>query len=394
MGLPLEGVRVIDFGQVYAAPYCTLQLAAMGAEIIKIEPPGTGELLRALDAPPGSVSYFFLMLNANKKSVTVNLKHPRGREIALRLLEDADVLVENFTAGVMESWGLGYEQLAPRFPRLVYASGKGFGTGSRWAKLASMDNTIQAASGLISVTGFPEHGVKTSATFIDMSTGSHLTSGILAALFERERTGRGQKVEVAMMDVCVPAMTGAIATALQGRKFKRLGNRHWGVCPSNVYPAADGEVLIFCMSEAHWRALARLMGREDLLAMPQYKTHATRLRIADQVDALVGQWTGAHRRDDVVGLMLKSRIPCAPVRDVDEVARDPEVALRRMLVDSEFPTRGPIKVTGSPVKLSALAPDEMPNGRPPKLGEHTEEVLASIGISREEIQLLRGEGAV
>ncbi len=394
MGLPLEGIRVIDFGQVYAAPYCTLQLAAMGAEIIKIEPPGTGELLRGLDASRASTSYLFLMLNANKKSVTLNLNHARSREIALRLLDGADVLVENFTAGVMDSFGLGYEQLAERFPRLVYASGKGFGSGSRWARLGSMDNTIQAASGFISITGFPEHGVKTSATFIDMSTGSHLTSGILAALLQRERTGRGQKIEVAMMDVCIPALTGSIASVLQGRKFKRLGNRHWGVCPTNVYPAADGEMLIFCLSEAHWHALATLMGREDLLTKEQYKTHTSRLKIADEVDGLVAQWTRAHRRDELVGMMLASKIPCAPVREIEEVVRDPEVTGRGMLIDSEFPALGPIKITGSPVKLSDLAPQEAPKRRPPMLGEHTEEVLASIGIPREDFERLRAEGAV
>src|SRR5690242_4780252 len=158
MTLPLEGIRVIDLGQIYAAPYCTLQLAAMGAEIVKIEPPGSGELLRHPELP-GGVNYSFLMLNWNKKSVTLNLKHPQARDIMLKLLENADVLVENYLDGVMESFGLGYPQLAELFPRLIYASGKGYGSGSRWAKLGSMDNTIQASSGFISITGFPERGV-------------------------------------------------------------------------------------------------------------------------------------------------------------------------------------------------------------------------------------------
>src|SRR5271167_3095251 len=198
MSLPLDGIRVIDLGQVYAAPYCTLQLAAMGADVVKIEPPVTGEVLRRPELPPGGGGYSFLMLNANKRSVTINLKDRRGQEIVLKLLEEADVLVENYLDGVMESFGLGYEQIAPRFPRLIYASGKGYGSNSRWARLGSMDNTIQASSGFISITGFADRGVKTSATFIDMGTGSHLVSGILAALLQRGRTGRGQKVEVAM----------------------------------------------------------------------------------------------------------------------------------------------------------------------------------------------------
>jgi|YelNatPaOPRAMG01_1025707.scaffolds.fasta_scaffold01072_7 CoA:oxalate CoA-transferase len=394
MSLPLEGIRVIDFGQIYAAPYCTLQLAAMGAEVIKIEPPGAGELLRRPDLSPGGVNYSFLMLNPNKKSVTLNLKHPRGCEIALRLIETADVLVENYLEGVMESFGLGYGQISERFPRLIYASGKGYGSGSRWAKLGAMDNTVQAASGFISITGFAERGVKTSATFIDMGTGSHLVSGILAALLHRERTGRGQKVEVAMMDVAIPALTSALAPVLQGRKFKRLGNRHWGACPTNVYPARDGEVLIFCLTEAHWQTLARLMGREDLIGQEQYKSHASRLRIADEVDAIVAAWTREQARDAVVELMIESGIPSAPVRELEEVIADPEVTRRAMLVDSEYPTRGPVKVMGTPIKLSAAPQKDIPNRRPAELGEHTEEVLASVGIGAAELARLKAEGVV
>jgi CoA:oxalate CoA-transferase len=395
MTLPLEGIRVIDLGQIYAAPYCTLQLAYMGADVIKIEPPGSGELLRHPEASPGGVNYSFLMLNAHKKSVTLNLKHRRGREIALALLESADVLVENYLEGVMESFGLGYEQIAARFPRLIFASGKGYGSDSRWARLGSMDNTVQASSGFISVTGFAERGVKTSATFIDMGTGSHLVSGILAALIQRGRTGRGQKIEVAMLDVAIPALTSVLAPVLQGRHFKRLGNRHWGACPTNVYPASDGEILIFCLTEAHFRSVARLMGREDLLSDPRYATHGTRLRIADEVDGLVAAWSAKFARDEMVAKLIEAGVPCAPVRTVEEVVADPEVAQRGMLIDSDCPARGPIRVVGSPIKLSAAA---QPSGaslrRPPNLGEHTAEVLESIGIGATELQRLRDEGVV
>ncbi|HEY6394833.1 MAG TPA: CoA transferase, partial [Candidatus Binataceae bacterium] len=342
MTLPLDGIRVVDLGQVYAAPYCTLQMAAMGAEIIKIEPPETGEVLRRPDASPGGVNYSFLMLNANKKSVTINLKERRGQELVLKLLENADVLVENYLHGVMESFGLGYEQIAPRFPRLIYASGKGYGSNSRWARLGSMDNTIQASSGFISITGFPDRGVKTSATFIDMGTGSHLVSGILAALIHRGKTGKGQKVEVAMLDVAIPALTSVVAPVLQGQKFKRLGNRHWGACPTNVYPACDGEILIFCLTETHWRTVAQLMHREDLLADPRYRSHGTRLRIADEVDGFIADWTREQSRDGMVEKLIEVGVPCAPVRTVEEVVADPETAMRGMLLDSEYPTRGAI----------------------------------------------------
>ena len=392
--LPLDGIRVIDLGQVYAAPYCTLQLAAMGADIIKIEPPVTGEVLRRPELPPGGAGYSFLMLNANKRSVTINLKHPRGREIMLKLLEDADVLVENYLDGVMESFGLGYEQIAARFPRLIYASGKGYGSNSRYAKLGSMDNTIQASSGFISVTGFPDHPVKTSATFIDMGTGSHLVSGILAALIHRAKTGRGQHVEVAMLDVAIPALTSAVAPALQGMKFKRLGNRHWGACPTNIYPARDGEILIFCLTEAHWRTLAKLMGHEELIGDPRCANHGARLKIADLLDAIVSNWTGAQPRDAMVEGLIEAGIPCAPVRTVEEVVADPEIAQRRMLIESEYPTRGPIRVAGTPIKMSDAPEESRPMRRPPELGEHTAEVLGSIGIGPDEIERLKRAGVI
>ena len=393
MSLPLEGIRVIDFGQIYAVPYCTLQLAAMGAEIIKIEPPRTGEMLRRPDLP-GGVNYSFLMLNPNKKSVTLNLKHPAAREIVFKLLEDSDVIVENYLDGVMESFGLGYEELATRFPRLIYASGKGYGSGSRFAKLGPMDNTIQASSGFISITGFPDRGVKTSATFIDMGTGSHLVSGILAALIARGKTGKGQKVEVAMLDVAIPALTSVLAPVLQGRRFKRLGNRHWGVCPTNIYPANDGAALIMVLTEAHWRIFAKLMGHEELLANPEYKDHGKRMQHADELDEMIAAWTEPQRRDDIIASLIEAGIPCAPVREPEEVVSDPEVMARGTLVPSAFGERNDVKVIGAPIKLSSVAPEEIPHRAPPQLGEHTDEVLASLGISAEEIARLRADGAI
>jgi CoA:oxalate CoA-transferase len=365
----------------------------MGAEIIKIEPPGVGESLRRADSSSGGVGYSFLMLNANKRSVTLNLKHPRGRDILLKLIKRADVLVENFSAGVMESFGLGYEDLRERFPRLIYASAKGYASDGPWARLGAMDSTVQASSGALSVTGYPDRsGLKTQATFIDMGTGSHLVSGILAALLQRERSGRGQKV--AMLDVCVPALTGLIADQMQGRKLERLGNRHRNTCPSDVYPAADCEILIFCLTEPHWRALARLMEREELIGDPRFRNHATRLANVDEVDGAVAEWTRGQRRDELIAALIAASVPSAPVRTIEELTADPEMARSRMLLDRDFPIRGAIKVAGSPIKLSESPQPEHPRMRPPVLGEHTAEVLASVGIDADEIERLRADGVV
>ena len=245
---------------------------------------------------------------------------------------------------------------------------------SRYAKLGSMDNTIQASSGFISVTGFPDAPVKTSATFIDMGTGSHLVSGILAALIHRGKTGRGQHVEVAMLDVAIPALTSAVAPALQGMKFKRLGNRHWGACPTNIYPASDGEILIFCLTEAHWRTLAKLMGHEESNRRPAMQ-ESRRAPAGSPTNSTHSSPNGpAHKRatrwlkPDRGGHTLRAG------RTVEEVIADPEIANRRMLIDSDYPTRGKIRVAGTPIKMSAAPEGDRPIRRPPELGEHNAEV--------------------
>jgi formyl-CoA transferase len=393
MSRPLEGIRVLDLGQIYAVPYCTLQMAAMGADIIKIEPPGRGESLRALADPTG-VNYSFLMLNANKKSLTLNLKDPRGRAILMRLLERADVIIENFGAGTMESLGLGYDELSEKFPRLIYASAKGYAAGSRYERVGAMDSTIQAACGFINATGYPDgNGVRTPSTFIDMGTGSHITTAVVAALFDRERRGRGQKVEVAMLDVAMPAMTSLLQAALQGRPIKRPGTRHPGVAPTNVYPTADGELLLFCVTEKHWQEVARLAGRADLIDDPRFADHASRVQIVDEVDEVVGAWTLTLTRDALMDILIERGIPAAPVRTVHEIVANPEAAGTGMLLDSHYPLRGAIRVLGSPLRFSS---DDRTTGPtpPPMLGADTDAILGEIGIGADERAHLRTAGII
>jgi CoA:oxalate CoA-transferase len=394
MSLPLVGYRVIELAQIYAGPYCGLQLAHFGAEVIKIEPPVTGELLRKRPPAKHGTNYGFLMLNTGKKSVSLNLKDPRGRDILFRMLEDADVLLENYAPGALERLGLGYEDLSPRFPRLVYASSKGYGSDSRFAQLGALDFTIQAASGIISMTGYSDRpGVRVTAALIDTSTGMHLAAGILAALLERARTGRGRKVEVAMLDVCMPAINGAIGVVQDGFKVRRLGNRHPTTCPCNTYPCADGEIWIYCLTEANWHQLARLMERENLLSDPDYKDHQSRFKLVDQLDDIVGQWSSMQKRDDLLALLLANNIPCAPVREIDEVAADPELRARNLVRNGTIDDHDDIKVLGSAIKMSGLRGDEIPP-HVPQLGEHTAEVLQSLGISPEQLDALHRDGIV
>jgi CoA:oxalate CoA-transferase len=393
MSLPLEGVRVIELAQIYAGPYCGLQLAQFGAEVIKIEPPGEGEFLRMRPPFTRGANSNFLMLNPGKRSVAVNLKTPRGRELVNLLLDSADVLVENYAAGALERLGLGYDELATRFPRLIYASCKGYGSDSRWAQLGAMDFTVQAAAGIIDMTGYSDRpGVRATAALIDTSTGMHLVAGILAKLIERSRTGLGGRVEVAMLDVCTPATGGMILAAMEGRTLPRLGNRHPTACPSNTYRAADGEILIYCLTEDHWRRLTHLMGRADLLGNEHYRDHLSRYANIEEIDGIVGGWAAGQTREELVETLIAHGIPCAPVRPITEVAADPELVQRGLIRDGQFEGK-PIKVLGSAIKLSGMAPDEGPT-TVAQLGHDTADVLAGLGIGESELQALCRDGVI
>jgi CoA:oxalate CoA-transferase len=395
MSLPLEGIRVLELAQIYAGPYCALQLAHFGAEVIKVEPPGEGEFLRKRPPNPGGVNSGWLMLNPGKKSLSLNLKEPDGRAILIRLLETADVLVENFAAGALERLGLGYDDLAARFPRLVYASCKGYGTDSRWAQLGAMDFTVQAASGIISMTGYGDRpGVRATAALIDTSAGMHLAAGVTAALFERSRSGHGRKVDVAMLDVTVPAVCGMIAAAADGVSLPRLANRHPSACPSNTYTASDGDILIYCLTEDHWKRLARLMNRAELLDEPRYRDHRSRYQIIDEVDAIVSAWTADQSRDQLVALLIAHGIPCAPVRTIDEVAADPELAARGLVRQTTYPGRQRSLTLGSAIKFSGPTDPEPISANAPQLGEHTDEILARLGIDATERERLRAAGVI
>ena len=393
MSRPLAGIRVIEVAQIYAGPYCGLQLAHFGAEVIKIEPPGEGEFLRMRPPKPRGANAGFLMLNPGKKSVVLNLKETRGREILMRLLESADVLLENYAAGALEGLGFGYAEVAARCPRLIYASCKGYGSDSRWANLGAMDFTVQAASGIVDMTGYADRpGVRATAALIDTSAGMHLVAGILAALIERGGSGRGRKVEVAMLDICVPAVNGMIAAALDGNPLPRLANRHPSACPSNTYAAADGQILIYCLTEDHWKRFARVIDRAELIENPRYRDHASRYKIIDEVDALVSEWVRLRKRDDLVDLLIQNGIPCAPVRTITEVAQDPELESRGLLRMADFGDNE-VRVLGSAIKMSGEANDTA-TPRVPTLGENTDEVLRGIGIGADELSQLHRDGVI
>ena len=394
--LPLAGLAVLDFGQIFQGPYCTLLLAKAGADVIKIEPPG-GEPLRRRAEPGKSQIFSFAMLNSNKRAITLNLKTPRGRELLGEMVRRADVLLENFSPGTMDGLGVGYEVLSAINPRLVYASGSGFGLSGPDRDNLAMDLTIQAASGIMSVTGAPDGPpMKAGPTLVDMMGGIHLYAGIMTALYQRAATGRGRLVEVAMQEAVYPALASPMEHYVRtGTVAPRAGNRQAAMttAPYNVYPAADGWVAIHVVTEAHWRNLLTAMGREELAGDPRFATNAARAANMDAVDALVADWTRTLGKHAVFAATRHHRIPSAPVRDVAEVMDDPHMHARGFLERVEHPEFGPVVLQGSPLRLHGTG--RVATVPSPSVGQHNAEVYQGwLGLSAAEVAGLRAEGVI
>jgi CoA:oxalate CoA-transferase len=398
--LPLAGLVVIDFGQIFQGPYATLLLAKGGADVIKIEPPH-GEPLRRRAAPGKSATLPFAMLNQNKRAVTLNLKHPRGRELLFEMVRRADVLLENFSPGTMDDLGIGWSVLREINPRLIYATGTGFGISGPDRDNLAMDLTIQAASGIMSVTGAPDGPpMKAGPTLVDFMGGIHLYAAVLTALYERDRSGEasgeGRLVEVAMQETVYSSLAASFEyTHRTGQPPPRTGNRQAGLSstPYNVYPTADGHVAIHVVTEGHWKNLTKAMGREELADDPRFATNADRVAHMDETDAVVAEWTQTLGKMEVFALTKALRIPCAPVRTAPEIMRDPHMHERGMLEDIDHPELGAITVPTSPLRLHGLA--KAPAGPSPTVGQHNAEIYHGwLGLSEREIAALKEEGVI
>jgi crotonobetainyl-CoA:carnitine CoA-transferase CaiB-like acyl-CoA transferase len=380
MGLAFEGVRVIELGQIYNGPYCGLLLAQLGADVIKVEPP-RGEPLRFRAHMPVE-THEFVMLNSNKRSVVLDLKTEEGREALLALVDTADVLIENFAPGTMERLQLAPTLLLDRNPRLIVASGKGYGSTGPYAQMAAMDITVQAMSAAASVTGDADGPpTKSGAAFVDFSGGIHLFGAISAALFQRERTGLGQIVEVSMHDTIYPMLAsslGGLHNDPTRQLPERTGNRHSGmaVAPYNIYEASDGWLAIICISERHWRGVATALGRPELIDDPRFGNERDRVANIDAIDAEVSAGTRIRTRAELVQVLQAAGVPCAPVKNIREVDTDEHLIQRGMIQYVEHPARGRVPVAGCPLRLG-----DSPVGalRPaPMLGQSTDEILAEI----------------
>jgi CoA:oxalate CoA-transferase len=394
--LPLDGVTVIDLGQIYNGPYATLLMALAGAYVIKVEP-RHGENLRGRARAKGSGAPF-VMLNSNKAGVTLDLRTDRGRELLLRMTDRADVLVENFRPGVTERLGVGPDTVRERNPRLIYASGSGFGQSGPYRDLPAMDITVQAMSGVMSVTGWPDMPpVKTGPALCDFFGGIHLYGAIATALYDRERTGEGRVVEASMFESVYASLMSSLGLFLgsENPQTLRTGNRHNGLAeaPYNAYPASDGFLTLICVTDAHWRSLAAAMGREDLAEREGYATRAERVDRIDEIDELVGAWTAVRTKAELVETLRAHRVPCAPVRDLAEVTTDPHLHARGMLREIDHPEIGRITVPHSPLRFDGESGADL---RPsPALGQDNEAVYCDwLGLSHEELEELEREEVV
>jgi formyl-CoA transferase len=395
MALPLDGVRVVDLTRVLAGPYCTMMLADMGADVIKVEIPGRGDDSRAWGPPwAGTESAYYLSANRNKRSITLNFRTEGGRRVLLDLVRRADVFVENFIPGSLDRLGLGYEDLKKVNPGLVYCSVSGYGYDGPYATRPGYDFIAQAEGGIMSVTGEPEGPpMKVGVAIADITTGMFAAAAILAALRHRDRTGQGQRVEVSLLESVVGWLANvAMNYLVSGELPRRYGNAHPNVVPYQAFATSDGWVAIGVGNDAQFRRFCDVIGRPELADDPRFRTNSDRVINRDVLIPILEEIFKTRTTDEWIEALTAAELPCGPINTLDRVFRHPQVLHRRMVEEIDHPTAGRIKLVGIPYKFSAT-PLAI-RRHPPTLGEHTEEVLRELGYSEAEVAALRAEGAI
>lgn len=393
---PLAGTTVLDLSRVMAGPWCTQTLADLGADVWKVESPGFGDDTRTWTQPDlGGESTYFMSANRSKRSLAVNLKHADGQAIVRALAAKADVLVENFRRGTMERFGLGYDALAAARPGLIYCAISGYGRTGPRAEEAGYDFAIQAESGLMAITGEPERmPVKLGVAVADIVTGMNAAQAILAALIARQPSGRGQFIDLSLLDSAAALLAniaqGCLAT---GRPPGRFGNAHATVVPYQTFEASDGIFVLAVGNDLQFRTLCAAIGRDDLAADGRFTTND--LRVRHRV-ALADSLAAVFRSDTTEAWLMRFRaagVPAGAVREVLDVLASPEIAERGMIATMPDAIHGTLRTMASPLHLRGTPP--VPPRAPPRLGEHTAEVLASVlGLSDAEIASLRERGAI
>jgi len=391
--LPLAGIKIIDLTRILSGPFCTMTLADLGAEVIKIESP-QGDDTRQWGPPfIKNESAYFLSVNRNKKSVVLNLKDPKGKEILLKMVEEADVVVENFRPGTLKKLGIDYDILKQHNRRVILASISGFGQTGPYSKKPGYDVLAQGMGGLMSVTGEPDGTpVKAGYSLADIGAGMWATIGILSALWERERSGQGQWIDVSLLDTMV-----SWQTYLAGNYFatnndpKPLGGAHPNIVPYQVFEASDGHFILAVGNDSLWNSLVDVLDVEALRDR-KFKTNPDRVQNRDELISILEEIFKRKTRDEWVDMLESAKIPCGPVNKLSDILNDAHIKEREMVVEMEHPSLGILKMLGVPVKLSRTP------GRiktvPPAQGEHSETVLKQMGYSKEEIETFIKEGII
>jgi crotonobetainyl-CoA:carnitine CoA-transferase CaiB-like acyl-CoA transferase len=391
----LKGVRVLDLTRVLTGPYCAMLLGDMGAEVIKVEEPGKGDDTRGWPPFAGGESTYFMSVNRNKKSITLNLKAPEGREILKNLARKSDVVLENFRTGTMEKLGLGYATLARLNPRLVYCAISGFGESGPESHRGGYDLIVQAESGVMDLTGFPDGPpVKVGNSIADLVAGMSGAHGVTLALLARQKTRRGQKVEIAMLDVMASLLTYQAGMYLNGgRTPARRGNEHPSIVPYEVFKAADGYLALGVANNSLWERCCAALERPDLVRDPRYATEAARVENRATLVPLLNQVLGARTGKDWMKRLEAVGVPAGRIRTVPAVCESEHLRARGMLVALPHATAGTVRMMGVPIRLHGT-PGKAQTAAP-VLGAHTDAVLTRVlGLRRAEVQRLRQAGVL
>jgi formyl-CoA transferase len=393
---PLSGVRVLDLTRVVAGPYCSMFLGDLGAEVVKVEQPGAGDDTRGWGPPfAGGESAYYLCINRNKQSLTLDLKSKRAVELLRDLVKAADVIIENFRPGTMERLGLGEKELRELNPRLIYASLTGFGADGPMSDWPGYDLIVQAWGGLMSITGTPEgEPVKVGVAIIDLVAGLMLGKAVAAALFAREKIGVGQRIDTSLLEAEVASLINVGSNYLVGGKVPtRWGNAHPNIVPYQNFQTADGYLVIGVASEVIWKRFCEAVGQRELINDSRFADNSKRVENRSELIAILSQTFLQRRNDAWFKLLTDAEVPCAPVQTIDQVFQAPQVLQRDMLIEVEHPTAGKVRMAGIPVKFSVTpASVRMP---PPLLGEHNDAILRTwLDMSAASIDELKKEKVI
>lgn len=378
---PLSGITVVDLSRILAGPYCTFLMAELGARVIKVEPPGKGDDAREYGPFVAGKSTYFMSINRGKESIVLDLKSEADRRIFEALLEKADVIVENFRPGTMEKLGYGWETLHERYPRLIYAAASGFGHTGPLSREPAYDMVVQALGGMMSITGEPGGApVRVGMSIGDIGAGLYTMIGVEAALLHRERTGEATKVDIAMFDCQLALLENAIMRyTVTGQIPGPLGARHPSITPFEAFPTADGHLIVACGNDALYRKACQALGRPDLIDNPLFKTNDLRNQNNEALFAEFAKELRKAPRSHWIEVFGKAGVPCGPINNVAQALENPQVEARNMLIETEDPKAGKIRLAGNPIKLTAF---EDPKTRPPApdLDADRAKILKELGL--------------